>query len=148
MVVREERKEMKTKLSVVLALVIAGIFPAASLYAWHRSSNPPGGPESARDAAIDFVIENHPELRSLRIPTSWETKDMNPDRIPGISKLRYIGPGWSVNVTNPVVLHPTYTIMIDCTVEEGFYWEGTVDQDGKVHEFLYARWHLISPTEL
>ena len=83
---------MNTKLSVVLALVIVGIFPAASLYAWHRSSNPPGSPESARDAAIDFVIENHLELRSLRIPTSWETKDMNPDKIPGISRLRYVSP--------------------------------------------------------
>ena len=139
---------MKTKLSVVLALVIVSIFPAASLHAWHRSSNPPGSPESARNAAIDFVIENHLELRSLRIPTSWETKDMNPDKIPGISRLRYVSPGWSVNVTNPVVLHPTYTIMIDYTVEEGFYWEGTVDPDGNVHELHYARWHLISPTEL
>ena len=138
---------MKNKLSVVLALVIAGIFPAASLYAWHRSSNPPGGPESARNTAIDFVIENHLEL-SLRIPTSWETEDMNPERIPGISRLRYVSPGWSMNVTNPVVLHPTYTIMIDCTVEEGFYWEGTVDPDGNVHERNYARWRLISPTEL
>ncbi len=46
---------MKTKLSVVLALVIAGIFPAASLYAWHRSSNPPGGPESARDAIREVL---------------------------------------------------------------------------------------------
>lgn len=140
-------RAMKTKLSMVLALVIVSIFPAASLYAWHRSSNSSVGPECARDAAIEFIIENHPELRSLRIPTSWETKDMNPERIPGISKLRYVSPGWSVNVTNPVVLRPKYTIMIDCTVEEGFYWEGTVDQEGNVNELHYARWHIISPTE-
>lgn len=139
---------MKTKLSMVLALVIVGILPAASLYAWQRSSNLSGGPEFARDAAIDFVNENHPELSlSLHIPTSWETNDMNPEKIPGISRLQYVSPGWSVNVTNPVVLNPTYTIMFDCTVEGGFSWEGTVDPDGNVIELHYALWNLMAPTD-
>ena len=132
---------------MVLALVIVGIFPAASLYTWQRSSNISEGPEFAGKAAIDFIIINHKELKKVQIPSSWETRDLNPERIPGISKLQYISDGLTINVTNPVGLDPTYTIKIDCTIKEGFYWEGTVDKDGNVEEITYARWHIISPIE-
>ena len=130
---------MNLKLRFVLALIIAGIFSIASLYVWQRANKAPIGPELARDAAIDFVLETHPDLRDLEVPSTWETQDLNPERIPGISKLQYISDGWTINVTSPVVLDPAYTIEIDCTIEEGFYWEGTVDKDENVEENTYAR---------
>ena len=129
---------MNIKLSMVLALVIAGIFPAASLYVWQKSSNIPEGPEFARKAAIDFIIMNHKELQNLQIPSSWEIRDLNPERIPGISKLQYNSDGWTINVTNPVVLDPTYTVEIEYTGEISFHWKGTVDQNGKVAEMHFA----------
>ena len=129
---------MNIKLSTVLALLIVGIFPAASLYTWQKSCNISEGPEFARKVAIDFIIVNHKELQNFQIPSSWETRDLNPERIPGISKLQYINNGWTINVTNPVVLDPTYTVEIKLTGEVSFRWKGAVDQNGKVVEVHFA----------
>jgi hypothetical protein len=48
---------MNLKLSMVLALILAGAFPAASILAMQggKENIVPEGPESARDTAIDHI---------------------------------------------------------------------------------------------
>ena len=132
-------KDVNIKLSMVLALVIAGIFPAASIYAWQRANKTPEGPEFARNAAIDFIIMNHEELRNLQIPSSWKVRNLTPEGWVGYTTWQYTGGGWTVNVSYPVVQYPEYTIKIEYTGEVSFQWKGTVDQSGSVVEISFTK---------
>jgi hypothetical protein len=66
--------------------------------------------------------------------TYWEMQDLTPADIMGASKVQYISKFWTIMVSYAVVLHPTYTVEIQCNGETGFSWRGTVDQAGKVVE--------------
>ena len=94
-------------------------------------------PEFGRDTAIDYILQSHEGLGDLQVPSSWETRDLTPGLV-GVSNLQYIGDGWTVNVTSPVVAEPTYTVEIEHTGEVCFHWKGTVDQDGNVVEMDFA----------
>ena len=130
---------MNIKLSMVLALAIVGIFPAASIYAWQRANKTPEGSEFARNAAIDFIIMNHEELRNLQIPSSWKVRNLTPEGWVGYTTWQYTGGGWTVNVSYPVVQYPEYTIKIEYTGEVSFQWKGTVDQSGSVVEISFTK---------
>ena len=129
---------MNIKLSLVLALVIVGIFPAASIYAWQRANKTPEGPEFARNAAIDFILMNHEELRNLQIPSSWKVRNLTPEGWVGYTTWQYTGGGWTVEVSNAVVRVPTFSIEIEYAGGVSFLWKGTVDQDGNVVEMEYT----------
>ena len=94
-------------------------------------------PESARDAAIEYMLRTHEGLGGLRAPSSWESRDLTPGLV-GASNLQYIGDGWIVNVSYPVVLRPIYTVEIEYTGEVSIHWKGTVDQEGAVDELEYT----------
>lgn len=97
----------------------------------------PEPPEFARDTAIDYILQTYEELGGLQVPSSWETRDLTPGLV-GASNLQYIGDGWTVNVSYPVVLKPRYTVEIEYVGDTSFTWKGTVDQSGSVDEQEYA----------
>jgi hypothetical protein len=126
-----------SKLSLVLVLII-GVLSTATVFAW-QSRGVWFDPESARNAAIDYVLLKYDALKGLRIPSSWETRSLAADPpIPGLDAWQYIGDAWTVNVTYPVVPNPTYTVKIEYKGDINFRWEGTVDQDGNVDEMHFV----------
>jgi len=133
------KKIDKKKLSLVLVL-IAVVLPIASILALQSertdkiTPKPPEFAQDALDTAINYVFLNHEELRGLQTPSSWETRNLTPEGFCGSSTLQFTGDGWTVNITYPVVLEPTYTVEIEYTGEVSFQWKGTVDQDGNVVE--------------
>jgi hypothetical protein len=94
-------------------------------------------PEYAKDLAIEYVLENHPELGKIPIPEVWAFESLIPEGMVGINKVQYIGDGWTVNVTNPVVWKPVYTIEMEYSDMVSFYWEGTVDQSENIVEKIF-----------
>ena len=131
---------MNVKLSMVLALIVAGIFPVASLYAWHagRTDSVPEGPEFARGAAIDYVLDEYGELKVLKAPTYWKERNLTPEGLVGSNTVQFTSGGWTVTTRNAVVLRPTYSVEIEYTGEIGFSWSGTVDQNGNVIESSFS----------
>lgn len=131
---------MNLKLSVVLALIIVGIFPAASLYAWQtgKTGNVPEGPDFALETAIDYITMHHKELKELKAPTSWKEKNITPEGLVGSNTVQYASGGWTVITKNAVVLKPTYSVEIEYRGEISFRWSGNVDQDGNVAEISFT----------
>jgi len=129
---------------MVLALIIAGAFPAASILAMRgcKENVVPEGPEYARDTAIDYILKNHDELEGLLAPSSWAARNLTPEGLVGSNTWWYTSGGWTVTTTNMVVRVPTYTVEIEYAGDTGFQWKGTVDQDGNVVEtaFTLAQW--------
>jgi hypothetical protein len=52
----------------------------------------------------------------------------------GASNLQYTAAGWTVTVSYPVVLEPTYTVDVEYTGEVCFQWAGTISQIWAVAE--------------
>ena len=120
--------------------VSAGVFPAASIYAWQsRETNPvPEGSEFGRDAAIDYILLYHRELRGLGTPSIWQERNLTPEGLVGSNVVEFTGVGWTVKVSNAVVLEPVYTVEIEFVGDVDFQWRGTVDQDGNVIELEFT----------
>ena len=131
---------MNLKLSMVLALIIAGAFPAASILAMHggKENVVPEGPEYARDTAIQYILKNHDELKGLLAPSSWAARNLTPEGLIGSNTWRYTSGGWTATTTNMVVRVPTYSVEIEYAGDIGFQWKGTVDQDGNVVETAFT----------
>lgn len=87
-------------------------------------------PESARDAAIRYIVENYPELADLAVASEWAFTDLTPEGMLGASTYRYVGLGWNVTVRFMVVLEPVYTVTVEYSGDVEFKWEGTVDGSG------------------
>lgn len=95
-------------------------------------------PEDARDLAVAYLIENKEALKGLQTPSSWKVKELTPPGLVGYFSQQFTGEDWTVNVSNPVVWKPTYTVEIEYMGEVSFTWKGTVDQSGSVDEQEYA----------
>jgi len=87
-------------------------------------------PESARDAAIRYIVENYPGLDELPVSGEWAFTDFTPEGMLGASTYRYMGLGWNVTVRFMVVLEPVYTVTVEHSGDEEFTWEGTVEGSG------------------
>jgi len=92
-------------------------------------------PESARDAAIQYIVENYPGLADLAVPSEWTFTDLTPEGMLGASTYRYTGLGWNVTVRFMVVLEPVYTVTVEHSGDDGFTWEGTVESSGVTELF-------------
>jgi len=105
-------------------------------------------PELAKDLAIEYILENHPELGTITLPEFWAFEILTPAGLIGASTHQFIGDGWTVNVTFPVVMKPVYTISIRYSGDVSFTWEGTVDQDGNTEESsISLKPQILSPEE-
>ncbi|MCW3991364.1 MAG: hypothetical protein NWE79_01535 [Candidatus Bathyarchaeota archaeon] len=96
-------------------------------------------PEDARDIAIAYLIEHKEELKDLQAPASWTVKELTPPGLVGYYSQQFTGGGWTVNVSNPVVWKPVYTVEIEYVGKVSFLWEGTVDQSGNIEEISYTK---------
>ncbi len=152
---------MKVKLStikssLVLGLIFVTVFSLASIYAFQNRAHEIEPNNVDIDPALNLddnsdphlaalrkahwhAIRNHEELNDIRLPKSWEYQVLTPEGFCGFLETQYTSEGWNVTIGNPVIPDPTYTVEIDCTVGEGFYWKGTVDHDGNVEEITYTR---------
>jgi hypothetical protein len=127
------------KITVALVIIVLAALLTATALGLQNGATPenqesvPEHPEFARDTAIDYIIYAHAELGTLSVPDSWETENLTPGLL-GASNLQYTSSGWTVTVSYPVVLEPTYTVNVEYTGEAGFQWAGTVSQNWNVTE--------------
>ena len=84
-------------------------------------------PESARDAAIQYIVENYPELADLAVTSEWAFTDLTPEGMLGASTYRYMSLGWNVTMRFMVLLNPVYTVTVEHSGDVEFTWEGTVE---------------------
>jgi regulator of protease activity HflC (stomatin/prohibitin superfamily) len=94
-------------------------------------------PEFGRDTAVDYVLHAHGGLGDIQAPSSWESHDLTPGLV-GASNLQYVGEGWIVNVSYPVVQYPNYSVKIEYSGDISFHWKGAVDQSGNIEELEYS----------
>jgi hypothetical protein len=138
----KEGEKMK-KITVVLIIVVVAAFLTATALGLQNGAAPENQesatehPEFARDTAINYILKAHEELGALSVPDSWEMENLTLI-ILGASNLQYTNDGWTVNVSYPVVLEPTYTVDIEYTIEVSFQWAGTVSQNGNVVEIEFT----------
>jgi hypothetical protein len=122
---------MMRKLAILAAaLLVLCIFPA-TIYAMQNNpvnidtSEPleAGTPESARDAAISYIISRYG--LNVEAPISWTVVDTTPQGLLGYQTLQYTSGDWRVVVKHGLTLTPIYSISIQHTGEYGFTWTGT-----------------------
>lgn len=127
------------KLTIVFAVIVVAALSTATVLGLQNGTAPenqeavPEPPEFARDTAITYILQAHEELGALQVPASWEMENLTPGLL-GASNLQYTADGWTVTVSYPVVLEPTYTVDVEYTGEVCFQWTGTVSQAWVVAE--------------
>jgi hypothetical protein len=93
----------------------------------------PLSPNQVKDLAVQYIIENYPEL-GVEMPGYWAFDVITPQGLIGSTMMRFTGEGWEVNMSYPVVLNPVYTVSIGYSGVIAFQWEGSVDSMGVVKE--------------
>ena len=94
-------------------------------------------PEIARKMCIEYLMTLHPEVKA-QPPKEWETINLVPEGIVGLTKVQYTGGGWTITVTAPVVWKPTYTVSVSYSGPEiAFTWSGVLPQGGPVEETIF-----------
>jgi len=125
--------------TIVFAVIVVAVLSTATVLGLQNGTAPenqeavPEPPESARDTAITYILQAHGELGAPKVPASWAMENLTPGLL-GASNLQYTGDGWTVTVSYPVVLEPTYTVDVDYSGEVCFQWTGTVSQTWAVAE--------------
>ena len=89
-------------------------------------------PMKACETAVRYVLERHPELGEVEIPSLWVTEMAAPNGLVGASTLRYFSEGWNVTVKFPIVQHPDYNVEVRYTGGVDLIWSGTVHNNGEV----------------
>lgn len=90
-------------------------------------------PDQAKDLAVQYIIENYPEL-GVELPSYWAFEIITPQGLIGSTLLRFTSEGWEVNVSFPVALKPVYRVSINYSGPVAFDWGGSVDSIGVVEE--------------
>ena len=132
-----EVNSLKMKKSLVIAFVAVLIIPAVFVYASKLGqSKVVKDAVFARDVAIQYILENYPELSDLVNPSTtwvpWNVKNLTPKNWVGSNIVQFTKGDWVVKVSNAVVLEPIYTVEIEYVGVNAFSWKGTVDQAGSV----------------
>jgi len=83
-------------------------------------------PESARDAAVAEFLKTFADLKA---PAGWSYVDASGGLL-GVSAVRFLGDGWTVDVQAPVVPRPEYAVRV--VHESGARWTGMALSDGSV----------------
>jgi hypothetical protein len=131
--------EKMNKLTILFAFIVVAALSTATVLglqngtASENQEAVPEPPEFARDTAITYILQAHEELGAPQVPSSWEMENLMPGLL-GASNLQYTADGWTVTVSYPVVLEPTYTVDVKYTGEVCFQWTGIVSQTWTVAE--------------
>ncbi len=89
-------------------------------------------PDIAKDAVVIYVIENVDEFKGLAGPSEWTESNLTPEGLLGFSTYQYVSGRWTVNVSGPVVLEPTYIVEIKYIGEETLEWSGAIEPNGAI----------------
>jgi len=91
-------------------------------------------PARARDVALAYISENHPEQASLP-QQEWAEENVSAEGLVGSSSFQYTAGDWIVTVSFPVV-NPADTIyhVVATNQASGFEWESEVNAAGQVTE--------------
>lgn len=94
-----------------------------------------------RDAAVAYIVANHTEAAHLLVNLTWTGGQVDTGLL-GSVLYQYNSIGWTVEIRNPVVLNPTYTITANY-VSGGttIAWAGTL-KNNAVNETSYAAVNL------
>jgi len=91
----------------------------------------------ARELVMNYIKANHRETADLIGDIEWSGGDVTPQGLVGKTTHQYIGDGWTVTISWPVIPKPTYEVTAeyksltrDCWV----LWRGTVNQERVVTE--------------
>jgi hypothetical protein len=69
--------------------------------------------EDIRDAALNYVKDNHPETAQFTNDLSWIGGRTTPEGIVGAETYTYNANGWQVTIQYPVVPNPVYEITVN-----------------------------------
>ncbi|MBA7714806.1 hypothetical protein ES703_123838 [subsurface metagenome] len=125
---------------MVAGLIAALLIPAFVIVATRNNgaTDVLEGPVFGRETALQYILANHPELSGLENPskirTPWLEGILTPEGWVGSNTVQYTKGEWTVKVSNAVIRDPVYSVEVDFTGDNVFYWKGTVDQDGNVVE--------------
>ncbi len=86
--------------------------------------------EFGRDKALEHILAEHSEL-DLDLPEDWTVANGNPNLI-GVTTRVYVAQGWKVTVRHNMNPSAAFNVEVEYTGENGFTWEGWVNQDGSV----------------
>ena len=130
------------KMTAIFVVIIVGALLTTTVLGLKNGIDPespesvPEPPESARDKAIYYILQEHKELGVLQVPASWTMENLTPGLL-GASNLQYTADGWTVTISYAVVLEPTYSVDVEYTGEVCFQWAGTVSQTWAVAETYF-----------
>lgn len=103
--------------------------------------------EQARDAAIAYIIVNHPETTELMENLSWIGGRATPDGLVGYETYVYNSANWTVAVGYPITFFPQYEIAANYSAGEvTVAWAGTYTS-GAITETSYNSSNQIWLTE-
>ena len=123
---------------VDLATTTGSIKVAASYFPSTSTSEQ----EQVRDAAVNYLRENHPETAQYITSLSWTGGRVSTGLL-GAEIYAYQSAGWKVNVSYPVIPNPTYTVVAiysgvnDSGANVSISWDGTY-QGGTVTQTNYG----------
>jgi hypothetical protein len=126
------------KKGLVMAFIAALIIPSVFVYALRlgEPSEAPEGSVYGRDVALQYILDNYPELSELRNPSTirmpWNEKNLTPNGWVGSNTVQFMKGDWTVKVSSAVVLEPVYTVEVEYAGDIAFCWVGTIDQAGNV----------------
>jgi hypothetical protein len=94
-------------------------------------------PETAVNAAVNFIARSHEGLDEITITLSWGVEDLTPEDWFGSSTQRFTGVGWTITVSWSMVRFPVYNVEAEYDGATDFLWEGMVDHRGDVDELNF-----------
>jgi hypothetical protein len=132
------------KKSLVIAFVAVLIIPAVFVYASRfGQSKVVKDSVYARDVALEYLLENYPELSDLVNPSTtwfpWNVKNLTPKNWVGSNTIQFTKGDWTITVSNAVVLEPVYTVEVEYIGSNTFSWKGTIDQAGDISVIEFSQ---------
>ena len=91
-------------------------------------------PEYAKDKAIEYILSNYPDVAGVPLPEFWTSEMLTTPGLIGVSTWQFVGEGWEVNVSFPVVMEPDYDVTVRHAGDVSFTWKGKVDKSSNVEE--------------
>lgn len=95
--------------------------------------------ERARDAALDYLVTNHPEVGLTATEVSqlvWQESQVSPRGLEGDSQFLYTMGDWTVSILCPADANKPLDVVVH-HANLGTHWEGAVDREGGIKEISF-----------
>jgi len=103
-------------------------------------------PEQVRDAVMSYIRVHHPETAALMQGIRWTGGDITPEGVVGGKTYQYIGDGWNVTISWPIIPKTTHEATAEYVSPAGdlrVFWRGTVDETGTVREKIKGSYQSV-----